>query len=467
LQDVRTVFIILMENRNWSNIKGSASAPYINNTLLPMASYARQYYTAPGVHPSLPNYLWLEAGTNFNITNDSDPSVNHQSTTSHLVTLLNNVGITWTSYQEDISGTVCPLTSVAKDAPKHNPMVYFDDVTNVNSPSSAYCIANVRPYTELTTDLQNNAVTRYNFITPNLCDDMHDSSGCATSDPIKNGDNWLAANVPTILNSLSYSNGGALLIVWDEGASSSDGPIGMIVISRLAKGGGYTNTVHYTHSSTLRTFQEIFNVTPFLRDAANATDLSDLFNPFPGVTNLSPACGGLAGGTTITITGSNFVNGATVTIGGQPASNVVFVSSTAIMAKTPAALAGTQSVVVKNPDTQTAALSNAFTYVAPPSFGGPTGVVAAVEGATLMWSAALGNGPMTYSVFQGTAPGGENFASPVLHVTGQPVFISSLNPGSTNAITYYFVCRAADACGNSESNNVEISIQPLLDPNKS
>src|SRR3954447_830553 len=129
MSSVKNVFIILMENHNSSDIKGSASAPYINNTLLPMSSYATQSFNPPAIHPSLPNYLWLEAGTNFGIANDSDPSVNHQSTTSHLVTQLQTAGISWKSYQEDISGTSCPLTSVAKYAPKHNPAVYFDDVT--------------------------------------------------------------------------------------------------------------------------------------------------------------------------------------------------------------------------------------------------------------------------------------------------------------------------------------------------
>ncbi len=84
---IKTVWIILMENHNWSQIKGSSSAPYINNTLLPMASHAEQYFNPPNNHPSLPNYLWLEAGTNFGITNDNPPSTNHQSTTNHLVTL--------------------------------------------------------------------------------------------------------------------------------------------------------------------------------------------------------------------------------------------------------------------------------------------------------------------------------------------------------------------------------------------
>src|SRR5438132_13743268 len=63
-----TVFLILVENTDWSSIKNSASAPYINGTLLPIASHAEQYYNPPNVHPSLPNYLWLEAGTNFGIS---------------------------------------------------------------------------------------------------------------------------------------------------------------------------------------------------------------------------------------------------------------------------------------------------------------------------------------------------------------------------------------------------------------
>jgi hypothetical protein len=468
LQDIQTVFIILEENQSWSSIRGNASAPYINHGLIPIASHAEQYFTPPGNHPSLPNYLWLEAGSNFGITVDEDPSAGHQSTTNHLVTLLNNAGISWTSYQEDITGSVCPLTAVNQYAPKHNPMVYFDDVTNTNNSSSAYCIANVRPFSEFAGDLQSNVITRYNFITPNLCDDMHGGTGCPSGSAlITQGDTWLSNRVSTILSSQAYSNGGAIFIVWDEGTSSSDGPIGMIVLSRLARGGGYSNTVHYTHSSTLRTMQEIFNVAPFLRGATNATDLSDLFNPFPGIINITPGCGGLSGGTAITISGSNFVSGAIVTVGGIPASNVVYVTTSTLTAATPAGSAGAKNVVVTNPDTQTATVLNGFTYVVPPSFGGLTGVTAAVESATLTWAAATGTGPMTYKVFQATTPGAENFASPVAQVSAPPVFIASLDPGSTNPITYYFVCRASDACGNSESNSVELSVQPLLDPNKS
>jgi phospholipase C len=276
---IRTVFLILMENHNWADVKGSASAPYINGTLLAAGAHAEQYYNPPGIHPSEPNYIWLEAGSNLGITNDGLPSANHRSTTAHLVTLLANAGVGWTSYQEDIDGTTCPLANVNRYAPKHDPMVFFDDVTDVNDPQSATCIAHVRPYTELASDLQNDTVARYNFITPNLCNDMHDS--CAPLfDRIAQGDGWLAAAVPMIQSSAAYQNDGAILITFDEGESLSDGPIGMIVVSPRAKA-GYENAIHYTHSSTLRSLQEIFGALPLLGDAANATNLADLFTAFP------------------------------------------------------------------------------------------------------------------------------------------------------------------------------------------
>ncbi len=276
---MKTVFLILMENHNWADIKGSPSAPYINNTILPMASYAEQYYNPPGIHPSEPNYLWLEAGSNFNILNDDNPDANHLNTKQHLVTLLSKAGISWKSYQEGISGKDCPLVENGVYAPKHNPMVFFDDVTDGNNPNSPTCIAHVRPYTELLTDLQKNRQARYNFITPSLCDDMHDT--CAPfNDAVKQGDTWLQQNLPAILNSQAYRNGGVVFITWDEG-EGGDGPIGMIVLSHDAKGGGYANTIRYTHSSTLRTIEEIFGVTPLLNDAADATDLRDLFKAFP------------------------------------------------------------------------------------------------------------------------------------------------------------------------------------------
>ena len=273
----KTVFLLLFENQNWASITPSV-APYISNTLLPMGGHATQYFNPPGLHPSEPNYIWLEAGNNMGLTTDSDPSASNSiSDTNHLVTLLNNAGISWKAYEEN-KPAGCPLVSAGEYAAKHNPFVFFQDVTGNNDPNNAYCEAHIVDYSNLASDLSNGNVAAYNFITPNLCDDMHDCS-------IQTGDTWLANNLPTILNSNAFKNGGAIFIAWDEG-EGGDGPIGMIVLSPLAKT-NYSNAIHYTHSSTLRTMQEIFNVGPLLRDAANATDLSDFFAA--GVSKPAPA----------------------------------------------------------------------------------------------------------------------------------------------------------------------------------
>ena len=105
---------------------------------------------------------------------------------------------------------------------------------------------------------------------------MHDS--CApTNNMMQQGDTWLSQNLPMILNSSAYQNNGLIIITWDEGDNSSDGPIPCIVLSPFAKGGGYNNSIRYTHGATLRTLQKIFGVTPLLGAAATAPDLSDLF----------------------------------------------------------------------------------------------------------------------------------------------------------------------------------------------
>jgi phosphatidylinositol-3-phosphatase len=298
-----------MENHNWAQIKGDTTdAPYINKTLLDGGASCEAYHDS-GVHPSLPNYLWIEAGSNLGITSDNVPTATQtsngekylQSTatqwdanpTNHLVTHLDAVGVTWRTYMEGLNAladggaTTCPISDSSANnfATRHNPVLYFSDVVgNPAGSNSARCLAHVKPYARLAADLNAGTVAQYTFITPNLCDDMHNT---CTSNKIAQGDAWLSQNVPTIVNSAVFKRDGVLFITWDESENVSGSscntqgcPIGMIVLSPFAKA-HYSNSVQYTHSSLLRSIEEIFGVTPFTRDAANATDLSDLFTQFP------------------------------------------------------------------------------------------------------------------------------------------------------------------------------------------
>lgn len=279
MTSIKHVWFIMFENHSWTDIQGSTSAPYINTMLLPQAAYSTNHWDPSYGHPSLAAYIDLEAGSNLGITNDNYPTgSNKQSTTSHFVTQLTTAGDTWRGYIEGIPGNTCPLTDIHSTnyAVRHNPHMYFSDVTS----SKANCIAHERPLTQLATDLKNNTVPNYSYVLPNLCHSMHTTCAANGSDQIKVGDTWLSTIIPRIQASSAYQQSGAIFISWDEGTDlpnnvDSNGPIGLIVLSPFAKS-GYASTAQTDHNSTLLTFEEIFGV-PALRDAASATDLSDLF----------------------------------------------------------------------------------------------------------------------------------------------------------------------------------------------
>jgi hypothetical protein len=271
LLNVQTVFLILMENQSWSAIKGSTNCPYLNS-LLPQASYCDNYFGHNNAHPSEPNYIWLEAGDDFGFHDDFGPAQDRIASTNHLATQLYNAGIEWRGYMEDMPYGSIGITDAIPYLARHNPFAFFDDVTT----NYDYCTNHVRPYAELAGDITAGRIGRYNVIAPNVTNDMHSYAPGSTS-LARQGDNWLARELPLILSSSAFSNNGAVFITWDENDYSPDNAIPMIVLSPLAKGHGYASPVFYDHSSTLRTMQEIFRVRPYLGDAVNASPLNDLF----------------------------------------------------------------------------------------------------------------------------------------------------------------------------------------------
>jgi beta-glucanase (GH16 family) len=183
----------------------------------------------------------------------------------------------------------------------------------------------------------------------------------------------------------------------------------------------------------------------------------------PLIVSITPASGCASGGTAITIGGFNFQSGSTIIMNGVNATGVTFVNSNVLTAVTGANSPGTYSVVVKIPGHAPTTLTNGFTYTGPPLFAGPGSITPAIEGATLTWSAASGVAPLTYGVYEATNSGGEINA--LLTTNALSVFIP-LYPGSNSPITYFFKVNAVNGCG-TDTNAVELSAQPLLDPTKS
>jgi hypothetical protein len=323
------------------------AAPFVNSLvngtsgISGQVAYATNYVNAAvGDHPSEPNYIWAEAGTNFGVDNDDNPYHSDcspdtvQTTDQHLSAFLTRAGRTWRSYQEDVdvdlsdntalprSSWTVPLFSFSNAFPaginaynysnqynyasKHNPMVFFTDTNGGCDRSTMNPLrTQYAPLQQLTLDLQNNTVADYNWITPNQYNDMHttlvNGYGGAAGTPdktdrarIAQGDNFLARMVPLIMASKAYKDHGVIVLWWDEseGGDTADHTLPFIVISSDVRpnvnGVPYASTSELSHSSTLRTMQEIFHVDPqtgypWLGAAATAADLSDMFRP--GVIN--------------------------------------------------------------------------------------------------------------------------------------------------------------------------------------
>lgn len=368
-EELKTVFVIAMENHNWTQpanqftgniqqIFQNPAAPFINSLVNGTAvakingrdvriseqvAFATNYHNVlatpsgnnPHIHPSEPNYLWSEAGTNFGVFNDNDPFATvggtEQTTNQHLVTFLTNAGRTWKSYQEDtdlatVNGQLTnvvlprnqwtvPLKSASgvfasgnfnqfngsnqfNYAAKHNPQIFFSDTSGGNDLTPANPLSQqYAPLQQLFADLANNTVADYNFISPDQFNDMHTTLTGGykglTGDPAKilQGDDFLRQIIPVIMASKAYQENGVIIIWFDESEQdgvAGDNPddfnhtVGEIVISKHAhknvNGVPFASAVNLTHSSDLRTIQEIFHLSgPFLSDAANAADLSSLF----------------------------------------------------------------------------------------------------------------------------------------------------------------------------------------------
>ncbi len=273
----KVVFVIPMENRPQSAIYGNtADAPYINGTLMTAYAHTTMFTDELPALDSEPHYIWMESGTNVfsdhTFSSDADSSSsNSTSSTAHLAAQLNAAHVTWTSYQEGITAGTCPTSSISSAfyAAKHNPFVFFQDI-------AATCISHHKPLTMLASDLAGSSVSTYNFITPNLCNDMHGDPSCSHADTdaanIKAGDDWLKANLQPIID-YALAHDGYVFITWDEGDSTNLIPFIAIGKHSIA---GHAGTVKYTHSSLLKSEEEILGVSA-LPSVTSAADFTDLF----------------------------------------------------------------------------------------------------------------------------------------------------------------------------------------------
>jgi phosphatidylinositol-3-phosphatase len=247
----RHVFIIMMENEAIDRILGNPDAPYING-LSQQYAVAANYYGV--THPSLPNYIATISGDTQGISSNCN---NCFVDAPNIVDQLEGTGKTWKAYMESM-----PSPCFIGDSDdrlyrqKHNPFIYFDNVRN----NPARC-DKIVPFTQFDTDLQANALPDYVWITPNMCNNIHDCS-------LATGDSWLQTWISRIIASPAWQQDGILFLTFDESNPSDDssccvyavgGHILTMLISPLTKP-AYQSQIAYSHYSLLRTIEQAWGM---------------------------------------------------------------------------------------------------------------------------------------------------------------------------------------------------------------
>jgi hypothetical protein len=297
LPPIKHVFTIILENQSFDATFGTRmSSAYLGQTVAGKGALLQQYYGTS--HFSLGNYLSLISGQSVTRANQDDCattaqypelSVNYQDidvkavvppyaqvmgdgciyprTTKTIADQLMEKGLTWHGYMEDlgndttrefvacgqpIGGVGAPDNTQSAQVPpnynsggklpvsdqyaaKHNPFVYFHSLIDTNA-----CKEHVGPLgtpqkSPLIQALKSVDTTpNYVFITPNLCDDGHDTPCKGPRSPVgihvyEPENMFLATWIPIITRSPAFQKDGLLIITFDESSLTGVTPTGVTV----------------------------------------------------------------------------------------------------------------------------------------------------------------------------------------------------------------------------------------------
>ncbi len=270
---LKHVYTIMMENHAQAQIIGDTTDAPNLNMLASKYGQATQYFGV--THPSLPNYLAAisgdfqgifddcNAGAGITceveefIPNSGDGTANALMTSQQadnasmiphwfsgrtIVDQLEEKGLSWVAYMGDLIATGdtnggAPILTTDDGgtdvlnlyAQKHNPFEYFQSIrTNANR------MQKIVPYTNFAKDIAGSTMPNYVWISPDQCSDMHglhadtaayaDAGFCAgtaadndmSPDVIKFGDAFVGDLVKKIMGGPTWSEGSAIIIVFDE-----------------------------------------------------------------------------------------------------------------------------------------------------------------------------------------------------------------------------------------------------------
>jgi len=248
-----------MENASYEEIVGSSSARYLTQ-LARQCGLATNYHAI--THPSLPNYIAATSGNDWGIGDDNPPA-SHPLSRASIFGELAAAGMTWRTYEESMPSN-CDRSSSGGYAVKHNPAAYY---TGIRKQCAAWDVPMGSTASgPFLSDLRGDRLPSFSFVTPNLCDDMHDC-------PRATGDAWSRRWIARLLASPAYRSGTTVLVVtFDEGSGASN-RVATLVVSPTTPPGTRSST-RFNHYSLLKTTEQLLGIQTHLAHAGDASTSS-------------------------------------------------------------------------------------------------------------------------------------------------------------------------------------------------
>ncbi len=271
------ILIILMENKNFSQINGSSSASYLNQ-LAHNYSLVSQYSACD--HPSLPNYMCLTGGNNYFSGTNCSPIGSCTTSNSSIVDRIESAGLTWRAYMEDMPSP-CYKSNFGNYTSLTDPFIFYKSIGG----NSTRCASHVVPANSsgkgLPDDNLVNALgststaSNYIWLTPNLCDNMHNCS-------ILRGDSYLSKLVPLILNSYIFkTQKAALFITFDEGYGRYPTDYVYTVWAGPVVKTEYKSSTQYSHYSLTSTIEAAWGLQPLTAKDGGSPSMMEFFKTPP------------------------------------------------------------------------------------------------------------------------------------------------------------------------------------------
>ena len=263
------VFLIIGENTSASQIT-AAHAPYLVHSLRPHAAWVTSYHSFTR-SSSLGQYIAMTSGQFTRCeANNALPAGCHQSI-DNVFSQLQATGRTWFEFNESAANP-CDIVDHGAAWSKniysahHNPALYYVGVHGKGydeaiTPDAACREHNLSAGTTAPNDtstldaaLRSGRVGALNIVIPNDCENGHDP--CATNDPVRQFDAFLAREVPKVRASPAYGANSTIVITWDEGADPPLNPGNPLLVALGPKvKTGVVSTGSYNHYSLLHSIE--------------------------------------------------------------------------------------------------------------------------------------------------------------------------------------------------------------------